>query len=226
MAVLFSKISNRSLRDQIAEKIREAVLNNSLKAGDRLVERKLAAQFGASLTAVREALITLEVDGFVVKKRNSSTYVTDFSQHELKKAFEFRRVLEGYALELAIRLATDEEIKSLELAYLDMVNAAAKGDLDLFLQKDYNWHEAVWALADNEFLVAALRRLVLPLFAFSAIRTHSGSPLDLLVDAHRHQTMLDGIKSRDIEGCRRALDHVVDEWLIVLREWDKSRTEV
>lgn len=223
--MLFSKISNRSLRDQIAQKIREAVLNNSLKPGDRLVERKLAAQFGASLTAVREALITLEVDGFVVKKHNSSTYVTDFSQHELEKAFEFRRVLEGYALELAIRLATDEQIKSLELAYLDMVNGAAKGDLDLFLRKDYDWHEAVWVLTDNEFLVAALRRLVLPLFAFSAIRIHSGSPLDLLVDAHRHQTMLDSIKSRDIEGCRKALDHIVDEWLSVLSEWDKSRTK-
>src|SRR5947209_6429561 len=104
MAVPFSKLSNRSLRDQIAEKIREAVLNKSLRAGDRLVERKLAVEFGASLTAVREALIVLEAEGFVVKKHNSSTYITDFSQEEVEKAFELRRVLEGFALELAVRL--------------------------------------------------------------------------------------------------------------------------
>src|SRR5690242_138057 len=111
MAIAFSKISNRSLRNQIAEKIREAILNQSLGAGERLVERRLAAQFGASLTAVREALITLEAEGFVVKRLNSSTYVTELLQEEVEKAFEFRRVLEGFALELAIRLATDEQIK-------------------------------------------------------------------------------------------------------------------
>jgi DNA-binding GntR family transcriptional regulator len=113
MTVPFSKLSNRSLRDQIAEKIREAVLNQSLRAGDRLIERTHATQFGASLTAVREALITLEADGFVVKRHNSSTYITDFNHDEVEKAFEFRRVLEGFALELAVRLATDDQIKSL-----------------------------------------------------------------------------------------------------------------
>jgi DNA-binding GntR family transcriptional regulator len=219
-AVPFSKISNRSLRDQIAEKIRQAVLNQSLRAGDRLIERKLATQFGASLTAVREALITLEAEGFVVKRYNSSTYITNFSHEEVEKAFEFRRVLEGFALEMAVRLATDEQIKSLELAYLEMVDAAGHGSLDLFLQKDYSWHEAVWVLADNEFLLAALRRLVLPLFAFSAIRIHSGSPLDLLADAHRHRAMLESIKNRDIEASRRALNHAVDEWLSVLSDWE------
>src|ERR1044072_8230839 len=100
MTVSFSKLANRSLRAQIADKIREAVLNKLLRAGDRLVERKLATQFGASLTAVRQALIALEADGFVVKRHNSSTYITDFSHDEVEKAFEFRRVLEGFALEL------------------------------------------------------------------------------------------------------------------------------
>jgi DNA-binding GntR family transcriptional regulator len=225
MTVPFSKLSNRSLRDQIAEKIREAVLNQSLRAGDRLIERKLATQFGASLTAVREALITLEADGFVVKRHNSSTYITDFNHDEVEKAFEFRRVLEGFALELAVRLATDDQIKSLEVAYLEMVDAAAHGGFDLFLRKDYKWHEAIWILADNEFLLSALRRLILPLFAFSAIRIHSGSPLDLLADAQRHRTMLDSIKNRDIEGSRAALNHAVDEWLSVLRDWETRRKE-
>jgi len=36
----------------------------------------MAAQFGASLTAIREAIITLETEGFVTKKPNTSTYIT------------------------------------------------------------------------------------------------------------------------------------------------------
>ena len=65
MATAFSKLSPRTLRDQIEEKIREAILGGLLRPGERLVERRLAEQFGSSLTAVREALISLESDGFV-----------------------------------------------------------------------------------------------------------------------------------------------------------------
>jgi DNA-binding GntR family transcriptional regulator len=67
------------LRDRIAEVLRKAILDGSLAEGSRIVERKLAAQFDTSLTAVREALIELEVEGFVVKKPNSATFVTQLS---------------------------------------------------------------------------------------------------------------------------------------------------
>jgi DNA-binding GntR family transcriptional regulator len=225
MKVLFSKVSDRSLRDQIAGSIKEAILSNSLRAGDRLVERKLAAQFGVSLTAVREALIVLEVEGFVVKKTNSSTYVTKLSLQEVEKAFDLRRVLEGFAMELAVQLATPKEIQSLEKAYLDMIDAAAHGNVDLFLQKDCEWHEAIWRLAGNEYLFAALRRLILPLFAFAAIRIHAGSPLDLLADAHRHQPLLDAIKARDIKECRAALSQVTEEWVSILQAWEHENPD-
>ena len=225
MEMSFSKLSNRSLRDQIAGKIKEAILSNSLRAGDRLVERKLAAQFGVSLTAVREALIVLEIEGFVVKKTNSSTYVTKLSIREVEKAFDLRRVLEGYAMELAVHLATPKEIQSLEKAYLAMIDAAAQGNVDLFLQKDCEWHEAIWCLAGNEYLLAALKRLVLPLFAFAAIRIHAGSPLDLLADANRHHPLLHAIQARDIQACHTALNHITEEWVSVLRAWETKSAD-
>jgi DNA-binding GntR family transcriptional regulator len=220
MPTVFSKLSNRTLRDQIIEKIREAILGGFLKPGERLVERRLSDQLGASLTAVREALITLESDGFVIKKPNSSTYVTEYSLEEAEKAFAFRRVMEGYAIDEAIRRATPEQLEAIELAYLDMVDAAGRGEQNLFLQKDYEWHEAIWKLADNEYLLAALRRLVLPLFAFSAIRIHSGRPLDLLTDAYRHHAVLEALRKKDPQGGRDALNHAIDEWLSVIRAWE------
>jgi DNA-binding GntR family transcriptional regulator len=77
-----------------------------------------------------------------------------------------------------------------------MVDAAGRGDHNLFLQKDYDWHEVIWKLADNEYLLAALKRLILPLFAFSAIRIHSGRPLDFLADAYRHHSMLESFEQK------------------------------
>ncbi|MBI1788074.1 MAG: GntR family transcriptional regulator, partial [Acidobacteria bacterium] len=75
MPLTFEKLPNNTLRGRIAEKIREAILDGTLEEGERLVERKLAQEFGASLTAVREALVELETDGFIAKLPNSATHV-------------------------------------------------------------------------------------------------------------------------------------------------------
>ena len=134
VAAVFARVSKQTLRGQIADRIRDAILNGSLRSGERIVERKLAEQFGASLTAVREALITLESDGFVLKKPNSSTYVTEYSQQEVKKAFDLRRVLEAYAIAEAMRRATQEQIDKVAQGYMEMVDVAGRGDQNLFLQ--------------------------------------------------------------------------------------------
>ena len=133
-------------------------------------------------------------------------------------------MFEGHAIAEAIRLANAEQIKQVEERYVAMVDAAGRGDQTLFLQKDYEWHESIWKLADNEYLLAALRRLILPVFAFSAIRLNSGSPLDLLTDAHRHRPMLDALRARDLQGARQALNIAIDEWLSILRTWEMNRS--
>ena len=79
MQTVFEKLPSNTLRGRIAERIREAILDGSLPAGQRIVERRLAEQFGASLTAVREALIELESEGFIAKRPNSTTHVTQLS---------------------------------------------------------------------------------------------------------------------------------------------------
>lgn len=216
---VFEKIPNTTLRERIANRIRDAVLDGSLKPGDRLVERNLAVQFGASPTAVREALIQLESEGFVDKKPNFVTRVTRLSLPDVEKIFAVRAVLEGYAVEEAVRKATPGQIQALEQAYLEIVDAARSGDSRLFVEKDSRWHEGVWAAGGNERLTEALRRLCLPLFAFSAIRLRAASTLDLLADAHSHLPLLGAIRSGDPVAARDALRTALEVWLQELREW-------
>jgi len=66
-ALGFAALENSTLRERISDVLRMAILNGSLREGSRIVERNLAGQFHTSLTAVREALIRLEAEGFVIK---------------------------------------------------------------------------------------------------------------------------------------------------------------
>jgi len=208
----FDRLPSSSLRGRIAETLREAILSGTLVEGQRLVERSLAAQLGASLTAVREALIELEMEGFITKRPNAATYVTKLTIQDAEKIFSVRRVLEPYAVEQAAQLAGPEQIRRLEAGYLAMQDAARVSDRKAFLQRDYSWHQMIWQVTGNEYLQSALKRLMVPLFAFTAIRIVTRDAFDLLRDAQSHMPLLAALKAGDPKAARTAITAGLEEW--------------
>ena len=96
MPLVTEKLTSATLRFQTSEKIRTGILRGSLKPGERLVERDLAEQLGTSLTVVREALVQLETEGFITKRPNSATHITQLSRSEIEQILVVRRVLEDH----------------------------------------------------------------------------------------------------------------------------------
>lgn len=215
----FDKLPSATLRERISEILRNAILNGSLKEGSRLVERHLAEQFQTSLTAVREALIRLEAEGFVTKRPNAATHVTKLSLEVTEKIFAVRRVLETYAVEQAAREGTPQQIEELQKAFLAMTDAARKGPAADFIVKDYALHQLIWTMSGNEYLCAALKRISPPVFAFAAIRfaTH-GHPFDLMRDSVSHSDLVKAIAAKDPEAARNAFLSALDEWLTSTRD--------
>lgn len=210
----FSRISSVPLRDRIADAVRKAILNGSLPEGSRIVERQLAAQFEISLTAVREALIRVEAEGFIVKKPNASTYVASVSFEANEKIFKARRVLETYAVEEAARNGTPEQIRSLERAYREMLEAARAHDLESFILHDFALHQSIWSMSGNEYIAAALQRIIPPAFAFAAMRmSKKGNAFDLVQDAQSHLALVNAIKRKDPKQARTVFLAALDAWL-------------
>lgn len=225
MRPVFEKLANSTLRERIAEKMQQAILTGALREGEKLVERRLAAQFETSLTAVREALIQLEAEGFVTKKPNAATFVTKLSVNSAEKIFAVRKILETYAIEEAARLATAEQVQQLEKSYSSLLDTARSTDAQVFILKDLGLHEKIWEIAGNEYLEVALRRVVHPIFAFSAIRILSGHPFDLLQDARSHLPIVEAIKSKNPEAARNAFVAALDEWLSKTRGYVFGQSE-
>jgi len=224
MAV-FQKLSNDSLRERIAQKIKEAILTGELREGERLVERKLAGQFETSLTAVREALVQLESEGFVSKKANSATHVAKFSFGAAEKIFRVRKVLEAFAVEEAARAASPDQIRQLEKSYVEYLDKAREQKVLEFVVKDLALHEKIWELAGNEYLVVALKRVVQPMFALTAIRLVSSRPFDLLHDAHSHLPVIEAIKSKNPENARQTFLAALDYWYVEQCRWASEQSE-
>jgi DNA-binding GntR family transcriptional regulator len=223
MKTVFQKLGKEklTLRGRIAEQIRDAILNGTLNEGERIVERKLAAQFGASLTVIREAIVQLEGEGFITKRPNSSTHVTTLSVAEARKIFACRRVFEGFATEEAARLASAEEINLLEKHYLQMLEAARALDAMRYVSADLSFHRLIWQMTANEYLLSSIEGIVLPLYAFSSIRMASHHSFDLLQDTYLHLPILNAIKAKSPQAARRALESAMKEWESQL-EWQSQ----
>ncbi len=99
-----------SLTDRAYNHIRTCVLRGSYQPGQRLVTRQIAAEVGASLNPVREALGRLSAEGLIDHVPGSGAFVHIPTASEIIELYEFREAIEPFAAARAARLITDAEL--------------------------------------------------------------------------------------------------------------------
>jgi DNA-binding GntR family transcriptional regulator len=83
-------LERRVFREEIREQLIEDILNGKLSPGARIVETRIAQQFGVSQGPVREALRDLELFGFVVSSPFRGTQVRKISTDDLLEIYPMR----------------------------------------------------------------------------------------------------------------------------------------
>jgi DNA-binding GntR family transcriptional regulator len=109
------KIENQpTLRDQVASRLRDSIIEGALKPGTRLVERELCEQLGVSRPSVREAMRQLENEGLITNLPNRGPIVVVLSEKAAAEIYEVRSALEGLAARLFARNASDEAMSEIK----------------------------------------------------------------------------------------------------------------
>ena len=116
----------RSMAEQIATTIRQAIADGKLRPGARLLEVQMASEMGTSRAPLREALIQLEREGLVVRQPNRGTFVAELTEDMVREVAGLRGVLEGFAASLAAKRLTSEDFERLEKILKEMLAAARR----------------------------------------------------------------------------------------------------
>ena len=218
-------VEPQRLYRQIAEQLRSLIQSGEFVAGSRLpAERDLAKQLSVSRPSVREALIALEVEGWVEVRTGSGVYVLDRAQHapsadktiattewgplELIRA---RRVVEGEIAAIAALQAKRKHIDAMRQALADMARDASAGVLPL--EGDRAFHSAIVESTGNVVLVETVhsfwdsRRG--PLFTrlggyFETVQSWRSAIAE-------HTTILDAIAAHDGPAARAAMHTHMDK---------------
>ncbi|HHV57353.1 MAG TPA: GntR family transcriptional regulator [Firmicutes bacterium] len=153
------RIFFHSLREQLFQALKEAILTNKYRPGEELPIDKLAAEFGVSTTPVREALVRLEGIGLVRLIPNRGAQVTSITPADVRHIWEVRRLLEPYAARTAAERCSVEELDALE-DKLQRVLARPE-EFDLYTESDLELHELLVKHLTNGVLMEILDRVKL-----------------------------------------------------------------
>jgi len=150
---------DRPLRETVRDTLRTRIFEGHYAPGTRLVERDLAAEFSVSRLPVREALRMLRQEGLISDRGARGAEVSSLSPKDVEDLFDVRQSLEVLACRLAAKRATTEDLAYLE-GLLDNAEAfLAKGSVMEAHRANSEFHDAITAIADNNFLKSALEPL-------------------------------------------------------------------
>lgn len=221
-------VEPKRLYRQIAEQLRSLIIAGEFPVGTRFpAERDLAKQLGVSRPSVREALIAMEVEGWVEVRTGSGIYVLDrntpaspghdstrpqiaadeWGPLELIRA---RRVVEGETAAVAAAQASSKSIAAMTQALKAMKQDADRGVMPL--DGDRAFHTAIVEACDNAVLVETVQNFWDsrrgPLFErlggyFETVHSWRAAIVE-------HEAILAAIRNHDAAGARLAMHQHMD----------------
>lgn len=152
-------LSKLNLSDQIANHLRDMIIQNQLAPGDRIREREVCKKLQVSRTPLREALHKLESEGLVELIPNRGAVITKPSAEEIADMLQVLGVLEAFAGERVCELITDEEIGEVKALQYEMMAAFARKDRLAYFKLNQKIHLSIVKAARSETLLSLHSRL-------------------------------------------------------------------
>lgn len=214
---MFVALEPRRLYRQVAEQIRVLIETGELKPGAKLPpERELSERFGVSRPTVREALIVLEVEGYLQIRMGSGVYINRKPEaqpvplEDSDGPFEIlqaRCLIESAIAEEAARLAAPRHIARMD-EILQRMEATLE-DAPVALSCDLAFHTAITDIignsALNHFTGIIYNKRMTPYFA--KLASYFEGPHTWRLALEEHIGIRDAIAAGDPAAAREAMRH-------------------
>lgn len=215
------------LHDQVTRALAVRILNGTLTPdGVSSTEMDLCRELGVSRTILREAIKVLSAKGLVEVRPKTGVRVKPRSEWSLldptllmwqtevgvdetfvRNLCQVRMILEPPTAEAAAISASDEETAGIYNAYLAMDRA--KSDFMVFVDADYEFHNAISRATHNYFLIQINRIVFDALRGSQSIFRERRDPVGAAAALNLHGSVADAIRKRKPEAAREAMVQVI-----------------
>lgn len=202
-------VTRNTLRQQIADALRDEVLAGRLLPGEEFTVKHIAEQYGVSATPVREALVDLSAQGLLDSDQHRGFHVHQFTVPDFRAMVEARSLIADAVFR---RIAVDgigrvhsETLVSLRRRAEEAARAAKGGDLDILIGYDLRFWRELAALVANQYISDFLHRMRVQAWVFSVpFLRDDDACRDWLWSGH--EQLVDAITLGDAEAARTVVD--------------------
>lgn len=145
-----------SLADRTYVQLREDIITVKLPPGTLLREPELMRRLDMGRTPVREALLRLQRDGFVVVAPRRGTFVSQIDITDLTAIYEARAKIESWATRLAAQRLSNAERSEAKDLIAALQAHGVSGELEPLLALDRRVHRFIYRSAKNPYLFETL----------------------------------------------------------------------
>jgi len=211
----------KSLGQNVFEYLKNAIIDQTIEPGSRLVESKIADMLGISRTPLREAFHKLEREDWIEKTSSGGFQVVLLTKDDIEQTFGIRSVLEAYAARLATENYQDKDLIPLEKKMKEFKKCIETNDSAKLQQINTEFHDLLYALSKSPKLIKMINQLRAQISRFRQIILKQEAFAKK--SSEDHAKMLDAIKKRDadtVENLVRA--HIIKGKTAVLNQLDKE----
>jgi DNA-binding GntR family transcriptional regulator len=198
----FAPLRPTTMIDDIYDALCHALRNGSLRPGQPISVRDLAAAFRTSPMPVREAIRRLEAQHVLETTPGRAVSIPGLTAADILEIYTIRVALETLAAGLAATNATPADIRDVRAAYAAMEDSLTDQDYPRFMEGNHAFHMAIYAAAGMPRLVRQIAPhwLRISPFLWSLIgQTHLQFSMD------RHRDALTALENRDAAGLKAAI---------------------
>ncbi|MED1467183.1 GntR family transcriptional regulator [Bacillus salipaludis] len=128
----------------VTKSLRKAILNGTLKKGDRLIQEEWAVRLEVSRMPIREALTQLQMEGLVEMIPHKGAVVTPITKDNIEEIYHTRALLEGLAVEKSLPFLTEDDKKRLKDILIQMEELEiSDATNDQYIQLNAAFHETL-----------------------------------------------------------------------------------
>lgn len=201
-------VTRSTLRQQIADALRDEVLAGRLLPGQEFTVKQIAEQYGVSATPVREALVDLCAQGLLDSDQHRGFRVHQFTVGDYRAMVESRSLVMDGVIRHAERRgqtwAHAKAVAPVRRRAEEAARAARGGDLDIHIGYDLRFWYELGSIVSNTYISSFLHQLRVQGWVFSVPH--------LRADAERrewlwsgHEELVDAVALSDVTAARSVI---------------------
>ena len=190
-------IVKMTLADQIYMVLREDIISQRIKCGEKLTLKALQERFEISSTPIREAIKRLSQEGLIEHITNIGGKVVEITEKDIKEIYDFCSLLDVAALKLAINGNMEEMIPELKNCLELQETALRQGKKDDFKLHSDNFHDIFYRYSQNDRLYDASKK-IRSLFSILTNRYQNFINVETAV-FQEHAQIFEAVSAKDLD---------------------------